>query len=104
MLGHLALENNEIDGCTPNRQPLCSNPLDPLDAESKRYPLTGDAVYEQNDPGHSIESTAQVIYGYKQDELTNKGSDKNMEGFVRNYVEHNNGDEIWTEDYGCFSD
>eukprot|EP01128_Nolandella_sp_AFSM9_P011990 TRINITY_DN8871_c0_g1_i1.p1 TRINITY_DN8871_c0_g1~~TRINITY_DN8871_c0_g1_i1.p1 ORF type:complete len:540 (+),score=110.72 TRINITY_DN8871_c0_g1_i1:38-1621(+) len=74
LLGHLKKFNPEIRGLTGTE----SNPLDPSDPHSPRITVSFDApdVLPFN-PGHSLHSTTEEIFGSASD-----SGPANMEGFV----------------------
>jgi phospholipase C len=79
MLGFLAAENPEINGCLPNAEG-CSNPDDPLNP-TKWTTVSDDAVYSTlPDPDHSIHGTTEQIYPFGTNSTA--GS---MQGFISSY-------------------
>lgn len=83
MLGMLKKNNAEINGCLASDVETCTNHVDPADSTSTAYTVDDTAVYEQNDPHHSISGTSQQIYG-KNDGDT---SSPQMSGFIASYAD-----------------
>eukprot|EP00500_Bicosoecida_sp_ms1_P010671 CAMPEP_0203833176 /NCGR_PEP_ID=MMETSP0115-20131106/72522_1 /ASSEMBLY_ACC=CAM_ASM_000227 /TAXON_ID=33651 /ORGANISM="Bicosoecid sp, Strain ms1" /LENGTH=515 /DNA_ID=CAMNT_0050742247 /DNA_START=135 /DNA_END=1682 /DNA_ORIENTATION=+ len=65
MVGMMANNNTNIDGCTLNdTRPACSCPLDPSDPASPRVHYDNQAVYVQPaDPDHSVAGTHLQMFG-----------------------------------------
>ena len=90
LLGHLKLNNSEIDGCLPD-MPECSCPLDPTDPNSERIPV-GFSAFNNNPggPGHGIPDTASQLYGYLPNSPYTNANNRTypapMNGFISDFA------------------
>ena len=80
MLGMLKKTNPNINGCLPNESG-CSNHVNPADKSSTSVTVDDEAVYQQNDPDHSVTGARTQIYG------TPGNTVGNMDGFIQSYSE-----------------
>jgi phospholipase C len=77
MLGFMKETNSDIDGCLPDN-PICFNPIDPLDSSSQAVFVDNTAVYQQSDPSHSISGTTSQVY-------SQSNTTEDMHGFIASY-------------------
>lgn len=95
MLGFMKESNPDIDGCLPDMD-VCFNPTDPTKDDSKVYFVDNTAVYQQNDPSHSISGTTSQIYGASSETA-------DMKGFISSYSSRTGSDAYGTRIMQCFA-
>lgn len=95
MLGFMKEANSDIDGCLPDN-PICFNPIDPLDPMSTSVFVDNTAVYQQSDPSHSISGTTSQVFA--QSNIT-----EDMHGFISSYTSRTGDSSKGPTIMKCFS-